>query len=200
MVWVSVCALVMCLFSGCGGRDTTNPEDLYRRFLAGEITSLDENGTAKPLASFFLERANAQEYTYTYLDMTGDGVSELCVRYYLGMYFFTVENGEISHWYTEHNSYSTLLNNGALLFERHGAAPTHVNYEYYELDENAAVKFSVDFSWWSGRDVEEGTVYPDTYWIGEREVAKQEYEAQTTKYLEIGSDRIVWYDAAGNPV
>lgn len=141
---------------------------------------------------------NAEEYTYTYFDMTGDGIPELCVDTVPEMYFFTIKNGELHHWYTETSIYGRLLNNGALLRERHGAAPEHINYEYYELDANAKEQFSIDFSWWDKATVY-GKEYPEFYEINGQEVSKKEYEEQTKKYLTIGTDKIVWYDKEETP-
>lgn len=169
------------------------PHSIYEQFLEGKITALDENKNAKLLKDYFLVKYNAEEeYTYSYFDMTGDGSPELCVNNIPEMYFFTVKNGELYHWYTETNGYSKLLNNGAFLMERHGAAPTHINYEYYELDKNASKKFSIAFSWWDKTTVGNED-YPEFYEINGKEVSKAEYEEKMKKYLTIGTDKIVWY-------
>ena len=174
-------------------------KNLYERFLANEIVSFDETNAKKHFRDYLLWDVDTEAYTYSYLDMTGDGVPELCVRQYPQMYFFTVNNGYISHWYTEDNSYIKLLNNGDLLFERHGGAPTHINYEYYELDENATITRKATFSWWDGATIELGKVYPDVYIFEDKEVTKEEYEEKTNSYLSIGTDKIIWYDMDGNP-
>jgi len=176
------------------------PENLYRRFLTDEVAALDETGVKKFFREYLLWDVDTQAYTYTYLDMTGDGTPELCVKQYPQMYFFTVKNGEISHWYTETNSYVKLLNNGDLLFERHGAAPTHINYEYYELDKNATVTTKATFSWWDGETIEKGKVYPDTYVFDDKEVTKEEYEEKTRHYLSVGFNELVWYDVDGKAI
>lgn len=214
--YLSALLMVICVISGCGQQEKTEgtaptesvaptentlaldqrePENLYQHFLANEVAALDE--TEKYFREYLLRDVDTQAYTYTYLDMTGDGVPELCVRQYPQMYFFTVKNGEISHWYTEDNSYVKLLNNGDLLFERHGGAPTHINYEYYELDENANIQRKATFSWWDGGTIEIGKVYPDTYIFDDKEVTKEEYEEKTRPYLSIGCNELVWYDHDG---
>ncbi len=171
---------------------------IYKQFLEGEKTALDENAVAKLFEEYLLMDYNAEEYTYTYFDMTGDGIPELCVDTVPEMYFFTIKNGELHHWYTETSIYGRLLNNGALLRERHGAAPEHINYEYYELDANAKEQFSIDFSWCDKATVD-GKEYPEFYEINGQEVSKKEYEEQTKKYLTIGTDKIVWYDKEETP-
>ncbi len=170
---------------------------LYMQFLKGENTAIDSNGTKRKIDTYFLDGKLDEDYRYTFYDMTGDGVPELCIDKSPEMYFFTVNGNEVYHWYTETKSYSKLLNNGAFLFERHGAAPEHINYEYYELDENANIKFLVTFSWWDSNTFK-GEEYSDFYEINGKEVSKAEYQEKTKKYLDIGSDKIVWYDSAGN--
>ena len=189
-----VLSLFLGIFAGCKNREDERVKVLYKQFIAGEITAIDEDGTEKPFSNYLLGDLEKQGYRYTFLDMTGDGVVELCVQQMLNLHFFTVKDEEIYLWYTEGSMYVHLLNNGALMFERHGGAPTHINYEYYELDKNAHVKFKVTFSCWDGQSIEEGKVYPDEYFFNDEKVTKEEYEAKTKKYLEIGSDKLVWYD------
>lgn len=164
---------------------------LYQKFLDKEITALDDDGAPKVLNDFLLYSSEPLEYTYTYFDMTGDGIKELCVKQYSSISFFTVKNAEIHHWYTT-GSYTSLLNNGALLYERHGGAPTHINYEYYVLDKNADITFNVTFSWWDGKTVEHGKIYPDSYLFNDKEISKEKYEEKTKEYLTIGDDEIIW--------
>ena len=196
-------ALVVLTFSSCktsGLRTQEDTEKLYKQFMSGEITAIDENGEEKAFDSYVLDASADDGYTYTFYDMTGDGGVEVIIKKYPEIYFFTEKDGNIYHWYTDTKAYSTLLNNGALLYERKGAGPTHTDYEYYELDENAKVKFSVTFSQYDQTTAEDGKIYPDTYFLNEQEVTKEEYEAKTKDYLLVGSDKIVWYDKAGNQV
>lgn len=197
----------LCLSLAACGDGQTQPDEtqkpdeakLFQQFLNGDIPAYDESGAAKLLEGYLIWNMDEQAYSYAYFDVANDGITELCVWQYPEQYFFQVKDGQVHHWYTETKSYSHLLNNGAFLFERHGAAPTHINYEYYELDENAQVTFSVEFSWWDGATVEQGKVYPDHYSFDGKEVTKAEYDAKTEKYLSIGKDQIVWYDMDGTP-
>ena len=198
-----VCMLSLSVFSGCSKPvvDPVPTEDLrpvlYKKFLAGEIPSIDGNGEEKAIGDY-LTHSGSDAYTYAFLDMTGDGVLELCVRYQMEMFFFTIKNAAVHHWHTEFGGYTKLLNNGAFLYERHGGAPTHIAYEYYELDANGNVKLSVSFAWYDGNTVEAGKEYPALYLIDEKEVTQAEYEEKTKDYLAVGDDKIVWYDQAGN--
>ena len=194
---VCVLSLFSGIFAGCKSREDDAVKALYKQFIAGEVASKDKDGNQKSFLDYWETDLEYLDYRYTFIDMTDDGVAELCVQQIPYMHFFTISKGEIRHWYTEDSMYSNLLNNGAFLFERHGAAPTHINYEYYELDKNAQEKFQIEFSWWDGKTVEEGKVYPDTYFIGEEEVSEEEYKSKTKKYLEIGNDKIVWYGMEG---
>ena len=162
---------------------------IYKQFIEGEKTALDQKGVAKSFEDYVLKK----EYEYAYLDMTGDGIPELCVDTIPEMYFFTIENGKLKHWYTEASVYGKLLNNGAILRERHGGAPEHINYEYYELDKNAKVQNSIAFSWYEETTFN-GKVYAQRYGVNGREVTKEEYERIANQYLTIGTDKIRWYD------
>ena len=126
--------------------------------------------------------------------MTGDKLPELCIDTDIEMYFFTIKDGELYHWHTETNTYSKLLNNGAFLMERHGGAPDHINYEYYELDKNAKRSFSFSFSWWD-KATADGIEF---YEINGVEVSEREYNRKTKKYLKIGDDKIKWYSINEN--
>ena len=171
---------------------------LYEQFLNGEIAA-NENGQEKFLKDY-LNRYHPNDdgkYKYTFIDMTGDGIEELCIKNY-ELYFFTIENGTLCHWCTEGVTYTDLLNNGALFYERHGGAPTNISYQYYELDEKGSVSFKITFAWYDGATVEEGKVYPDSYWVNDKEVIKEAYEEKTKEYLELGKDKVTWYDGDVN--
>ena len=205
-------AVVLLLsLAACGNRqaqpaeaqpdETQKPDEanLFQQFLDGDIPAYDKSGVEKLLYGYLIFDVNQNPYTYAFFDVANDGITELCVWQYPEQYFFQEKDGQVHHWYTETKSYSHLLNNGAFLYERHGAAPTNIRYEYYELDANAQVRFSVEFSWWDGASVEQGKVYPDTYFLDGKEVTKAEYDAKTEKYLSIGKDQILWYNMDGTP-
>ena len=199
-----ILAMILCValsfsIAACENRQSQADKTLFRQFLAGDIPAYDKSGAAKLLDGYLISDANQTAYCYAFFDVTDDGITELCVWQYPEQYFFQVKDGQVCHWYTETNSYSHLLDNGAFLYERHGGAPTNIRYEYYELDENAQVTFSIEFSWWDGATVEQGKVYPDSYFFDGKEVTKAEYEAKTEKYLSIGKDQIVWYNMDGTP-
>ena len=178
--------------------EATIPDQLYTQFLNGEIAA-NENGQEKFLKDYLnsYHPNDDGKYKYTFIDMTGDGIEELCIKNY-ELYFFTIENGALCHWCTEGVTYTDLLNNGALFYERHGGAPTNICYQYYELDEKGSVSFKITFDWYDGSTVEEGKVYPDRYWVNDKEVTKEAYEEKTKEYLELGKDKVTWYDGDVN--
>lgn len=178
---------------------TACPEKaLYEAFLAGETTATDQYGEEKTADAFVENGSSLAGCSYTLLDMTGDGRPELCVYANLDMYIFTVEDSRIRHWHTEYMRYCHLLNNGAFLYLRQGGTPTYRRYRYYELDENANVKFQISFEWYDGSTVDIGKEYPDTYLIDGKTVSKEEYEEKTQQYLSIGYDTLVWLPPVGS--
>ena len=174
--------------------ETTVPDQLYAQFLSGEIPAYD-NEEKKFLDEYFPSNYSYDDgkYYFTFLDMTGDGIEELCIKNY-SLYFFSIKDNNIYHWCTEGVIYTDLLSNGALFYERAGGAPTHTSYRYYELDKNGSVSFEISFEWYDGISVEEGKVYPDQYFVDDKEVTKEEYEERTKEYLTLGSDKVVWYN------
>jgi len=151
--------------------ETVDPMPLYRDFLDNKITAKD-NWQEKNLAYYLPAHGY---HGYAFLDMTGDGVPELCVKEYK-LHFFTVKNGELRHWYTEENGYSKLLSNGALFAEARDAG--FQGYTYRILSENTSVAVRVTFEWWDGRYMDPSQVLPDRYVFNAQDVTKAEYEEQ----------------------
>ena len=220
------CILTLCLsiFAGCKNAEPQPPKDkgqvkeevkpeltktdkeLFGEFLQGKITALDESGEEKFLDGGFV-KILSDKYTYCYIDMTGDGRVELCVRNPSEpLRFFRVNNGKLYHWYTAEYSFNyeelNLLNNSAFLIKE--IKDNHrEEYTYYELDENGKEKCRVTYlNWYGGTFMgENGEGYsPESFKINEENVTKEEYEEIKNKYLAIGGDKIVWYDKDGNTV
>lgn len=164
---------------------------LYRDFLDKKTTAKD-NWQEKNLASYLPAHGY---HGYAFLDMTGDGVPELCVKEYR-LHFFTVKNGELYHWYTEESGYSKLLSNGALYTQVEDSGEQAYTYEM--LSERACVAARVTFSRWDGRYLDPSQVHPDRYVFNAQDVTQAEYEEKLKPYLEIGDDKVVWYDQDGN--
>ena len=189
---------LLCL-SGCNNEDE-KAQSLYKQFLAGEVTAVDKEGSEKRIDEYLSGGKLGDNYTYAFIDMNGDESPEICIKKDYSMYFFTTKDGTVSHWYTaETNSYTKLLNNGAFLYEKHGAAPEHKDYRYYELNENASVKFEISFSRYDSTTLE-GKTYPESYFVDEKSVSKDIYEQKTKQYLNIGDDELIWHDSNGQQI
>lgn len=173
-------------------KGAVDPQLLFQQFLSGEITACSQYGNEKLLKAYLSD----EYYTYTIYDVRNDGITELCIRQPFETLFFREQEGRLVYWQTVGNSYETLLNNGAFLYERHGGAPNNTRYKYYELNEIGHVDSSVEFSWWDGENPGQGR----TYLFEDKQVSKEEYEAMTEKYLSIGSDKVIWYNKDGTPV
>lgn len=181
---VCLALLLSCLSTGCA--DTAaQAQALYQQFMDGEIRAVDKDGEEQPLSAYLEEASDDEPYAFQYIDMTGDGVEELCVHKRPVMCFFTVREGAVHLWHEEYTLYTRLLENGAFLYERHGGAPTNICYEYKELSADATVKFSTTFEWYDGATVEVGVIHPDTYLLDGQEVSQEEYKAKTAAYLSL---------------
>lgn len=109
----------------------------YDNFLAGSINAQDlkheiSDGVVT-IKDISLE-PDLKTY-YALFDMNGDGIPELHLRPITGGSYaiFTYFDGQITLWH-DGPDYESPLNNGAILYERDGAAPTHINYYYLVLD------------------------------------------------------------------
>ena len=76
---------------------------------------------------------------YALFDMNDDGIPELHLRPIVGGSYvvFTYLDGQIVLWH-DGPDYESPLNNGVILYERNGAAPTHINYYYLVLDSDGS--------------------------------------------------------------
>ena len=79
--------------------------------------------------------------------MNRDGIPELHLRPSSGGSYaiFTYIDGQVILWH-EGPDYESPLNNGAILYERDGGAPTHINYYYLALDTDGNEILKVYFS------------------------------------------------------
>ncbi|WFR55822.1 hypothetical protein QA584_19685 [Anaerocolumna sp. AGMB13025] len=132
---------------------------------------------------------------YALFDMNGDGIPELHLRPIAGGSYaiFTYQDGKIVLW---HNGpdYESPLNNGAILYERDGAAPTHINYYYLVLDSEGNEVSRVNFSKYHSVDesgMTESTDY-DVFMLEDKEVSEDEWNSATKEYLSNSSDLIEW--------
>lgn len=169
----------------------------YGEFLAGRIDAQDpkdaiSSGIVK-IKNITLEPALK---TYCALfDMNGDGVPELHLRPIAGGGYaiFTYSNGQVVLWHCGPD-YESPLNNGAILYEREGAAPTHTNYYYAVLNTNGDELSRVDFAKYhsvDGSGQHESAGY-DVFTFENRAVSEDAWNSMTQEYLSIKSDLIIW--------
>lgn len=195
--------LIFCFCVGCKSdkTQTKDSKELFHEFMRGELTAIDESGEEKYLDGGYTKTLS-NKYNYCFIDMNGDEKDELCIlNPNEKHYFFTEKNGKLYFWHMEDAMKTVLLNNGAFLYERHGAASEHINYKYHEVDKNGNVNFSIEFTWYDSVYLSlENKYRPESFEINGTKVTKAEYVEKTSKYLKIGSDKIVWYDKDGNVV
>ncbi len=169
----------------------------YNNFLAGSIKAQDSkheiSDGAVNIKDISLE-PDLKTY-YALFDMNGDGIPELHLRPIVGGSYaiFTYLNGQIVLWH-EGPDYESPLNNGAILYERDGAAPTHINYYYLVLDSDGNEISRVYFSKYHSVDeigLNESNDY-DVFIYEDKEVSKDEWDSLTNEYFSISSDLIIW--------
>lgn len=169
----------------------------YDNFLAGTISAHDlkheiSDGVVT-IKDISLE-PDLKTY-YALFDMNGDGIPELHLRPIVGGSYaiFTYLNGKIVLWH-DGPDYESPLNNGAILYERDGAAPTHINYYYLVLDSDGNEISKVYFSKYHSVDesgLTESTDY-DVFIFEDKEISEDEWNSLTNEYLSNSSDLIVW--------
>lgn len=169
----------------------------YKKFLAGSINAQDlkqeiSDGVVK-IKDISLE-PDFKTY-YALFDMNGDGIPELHLRPVVGGSYliFTYLDGQIVLWHSGPD-YESPLNNGAILYERDGAAPTHINYYYLVLDSNGNETSKVNFSKYHSVDESGKTESADydVFMMEDKEVSEEEWNSLTKDYLSNSSDLIVW--------
>lgn len=169
----------------------------YKKFLAGSINAQDlkheiSDGVIK-IKDLSLE-PDFKTY-YALFDMNGDGIPELHLRPVVGGSYliFTYLDEQIVFWHTGPD-YESPLNNGAILYERDGAAPTHINYYYLVLDSNGNETMKVNFSKYHSVDESGKTESADydVFMMEDKEVSEEEWNSLTKDYLSNSSDLIVW--------
>ena len=175
----------------------------YDNFLAGSINAQDlkheiSDGVVT-IKDISLE-PDLKTY-YAIFDMNGDGIPELHLRPIVGGSYavFTYLDGQVVLW---HNGpdYESPLNNGAILYERNGAAPTHINYYYLALDSHgnqiSKIYFSKYHSVNESGQTESGDY--DVFLFEDKEVSEDEWNSLTIKYLTNSSDLIIWSELKAN--
>ena len=172
-------------------------EKAYENFLAGNTDAQDLNQEISDGVVTIKDISLEPDYKtyYALFDMNGDGIPELHLRPGVGGSYviFTYMDGQIVLW---HNGpdYESPLNNSAILYQRDGAAPTHINYYYLVLDPDGNEVSKVYFSKYHSVE-ESGTTEStnfDVFMYEDKEVSEEEWNSLTKDYLSSASDLIIW--------
>ena len=165
----------------------------YEAFLQGDADAEDpkhdlfESGTVN-----INDLSLGSNTLHALFDMNGDGIPELHLRPTTGGGYeiFTYRDDQVVLWHAD-VAYCSLLNNGALLYERPGGAPPHTNYIYIELDSNGDEIARVGFSKYEVVDENDPKVGV-RYIYEDNDVSKETWDELTKKFLSIKTDLIEW--------
>lgn len=165
----------------------------YIDFISSKQNGIDSNGNEIKFSDYISKQLSVefddQNNGYGFYDMNGDGTVEMCVLGN-GIYaYFTVKNDKVSTWSNIQSIYTYPLKNGNLLFKRDGGAPTHTNYEYYEVDFDGNILKTVTFSEWHMSEIDNNK---DEYIFNDKKVSKEEYSTLTEQYLNYEKAPIEW--------
>ena len=170
----------------------SKPENLYAAFLNGHIGAAHDNHTVYMQE---LVREGYPRNGYALYDMNGDACPELLVRTGEGLTILCPADGEEGNlrvWFSG-PIYVKPLNNGAIYYERPGAAPTHTDYAYITLRKDGTEAERTSFS-----------VYEDkgqkTYFVDEQEVDAAAYQKVYDRVMpQVKDDAILWQSLANLP-
>lgn len=169
-----------------------NFEEIYDNFLSGQIDAADQDRIHRNLSYYLNLDADSQEnnWDYAIYDMNGDEIPELLIRGRISLYIFWIYNNELALWRSDVN-YSKPLNNMALLYERSGGAPDHIDYMYIVPGYQGEDLYKIEFAKYSNWIVE-GVDYGEKYFINNTEVTKGTYDSLSERFINIGDDKIEW--------
>jgi hypothetical protein len=164
--------------------------EIYKSFLKGDKTANigDEAWTINTLAHKY--GSTLDEIKYAFFDMNGDGNPELHIRTPRFYIILTYRDNNLILW-REESVYSQPLNNKAMLYERPGGAPIHINYKYSVFDFYGEVSEEINFEKYDNNN---NGIYDDSdlYLFLGVKIPKKDWDKLTSKYLSIDSDQIKW--------
>jgi hypothetical protein len=169
----------------------------YDNFLEGNINAQDLN---HEISDGFISMKDISlepdlKTYYALFDMNGDGIPELHLRPIVGGSYaiFTYLDEQIVLWHAGPD-YESPLNNGAILYERDGAAPTHINYYYLVLGADGNEISKVYFSKYHSVDESNSTESEDydVFIFEDKEVSEDEWNSLNKEYLSNSSNLIIW--------
>ncbi len=210
---LSIFIILMSISVGCNTKDVTDDKNVnskntsadnsasqtvdntivFNKFINGEITAKTDEGHFLYINQFeFLDNG----FSYAFFDVDNDDIEELCVKNYQ-IYIFDVKDDDIYNLYTVTKVGTKLLNDGGFLCIKQGGEPSHNYYDYFTINNESNIETNIWFSWWDAHTID-GVEYPESFYIGDEEVTKEEYEKLSAQYLNIGDDKVVWTVVAGD--
>lgn len=178
-------SLILCFAVGCSpAEDATT---LYQSFLDNAVDAAYFGGERRYARDFF--SSDDDENVYAIFDVTSDGSPELVLRSPWGIDIFTSGPDGLICIYSG-SSYEKLLNDGSLLYERHGAAPAHVDYAHIQV-KNGQEPTRMELSMY---DWNEDGLYngEDRYYLEDTEISENEFKQQIDSIFKIGWDKPKW--------
>ena len=170
---------------------------LYKKFLEGRVLAYQGKYLGSPIYNYIGTNGPVDgSFSYTFVDMTRDGVPELCIHSHLlnrNLHFFTVKSGRLHHWYSwTRKDGSFFLNNGAFLDQTGSLDDGYLICDYYELDDNADINFRITYSWWRQTADRVTQSSGDNYAVNGKKVSKEEYDRVMEQYGDIGYGDVQW--------
>jgi len=168
----------------------------YLDFISSKTKGLNREGTEIDFSNYIQKvlpvKSISDEFiSYGFYDMNHDGIVEMSVVGN-GVYaYFTIKDNVVTAWSKIQSIYTYPLENGNLMFERHGGAPDHTNYEYYELNFDGNIIKTTSFNEWHPTAEDGGK---EEYFFNDNSVTKDEYSKLTKQYLDYEKAPIEWFN------
>ncbi len=193
-----LCLLFVFMLSGCKQpsfdqkctSENITADTLYAEFLSNKINAVSKKGDAITIKTYFDNDSESSNFQYAIYDMNGDDIPELIIKTSKAFDIFWINNNKVVLWY-QGTSYTKPLNNMALLSERKGGAPEHVDYIYYILGYQGDEIFKIEFSEYSVNE-SQGVQRDEIYLINNIEVTKEIYNSLTQPLLDESDSKIIW--------
>lgn len=186
----ALCSCDQAITNKISSSKNTSADTLYNEFLSKKTNAIDKNGNTIMFEAYLNSESKNIYFQYAIYDMNGDDVPELIIKTVDGLDIFWIKNDKVTLWY-QGTSYTKPLNNMALLSERKGGAPEHVDYTYFILGYQGEEVFKIEFSKYSDSSLQ-GVQYEKKYFINNIEVNEQIYNSLTGPLLTVNDDKLTW--------
>lgn len=180
--------------------DREKAKQLYDRFINGEYV-VEYNANSEPhyfdIAYFTDVTGEPDKHyfcRYAYFDADQDGIEELHIesaRYY---HVFSYQNGELQYddINNEIDRDFILLNNGGYLYIRDLDTYGCRYFTIYGINQQVILSVSFNMECPVGKIFSQAEENDISYFFLGAKVSKEQYDALTERYYNIGSDKIPW--------